>query len=440
MQFSENWLRTLVNPDLTTDELSHLMTMSGLEVEGITPAARPFAKIVVAKVLEVAKHPNADRLSVCQVDAGTGTILNIVCGAPNVRPGMMTGCAMIGAELPTEEEGKPFTIKKGKLRGVESAGMLCSFRELQLSEDHSGIMDLPEDAPLGTDLRDYLQLEDSIFEIKLTPNKADCLSLLGVAREVSALTGVKLNRPVSEPAKVTSNDILSVKVEAPDLCGRFSGRVIKGINANAPTPEWMKQRLERSGQRSISAIVDISNYVMLEGGQPNHIYDLDKIDGGLTIRWGKKGEKVKLLNDMTVEVDDWVGIIADNTAVEFLGGIMGGDRTSVSSDTKNIYIEVAFWWPDAIRGRARLYNFATDASHRFERGVDFNATVTALERITALVLEICGVEGETTVGPVDDQILNLPNRNPVVLRREKAEKVIGIPLSADQIADIFTRL
>lgn len=440
MQFSENWLRTLVNPDLTTDELSHLMTMSGLEVEGITPAARPFSKIVVAKVLEVAKHPNADRLSVCQVDAGTGTILNIVCGAPNVRPGMMTGCALIGAELPTEEEGKPFTIKKGKLRGVESNGMLCSFRELQLSEDHSGIMDLPEDAPLGSDLRDYLQLDDSIFEIKLTPNKADCLSLLGVAREVSALTGAKLNRPVSDPAKVTSDDKLPVKVEAPDLCGRFSGRVIRGINANAPTPEWMKQRLERSGQRSISAIVDISNYVMLEGGQPNHIYDLDKIDGGLTIRWGKKGEKVKLLNDMTVEVDDWVGIIADNTAVEFLGGIMGGDRTSVSSDTKNIYIEVAFWWPDAIRGRARRYNFSTDASHRFERGVDFNATVTALERITALVLEICGVEGETTVGPVDDQILNLPKRNPVVLRREKAEKVIGIPLSADQIADIFTRL
>ena len=377
MQFSENWLRTLVNPDLTTDELSHLMTMSGLEVEGITPAARPFSKIVVAKVLEVAKHPNADRLSVCQVDAGTGTILNIVCGAPNVRPGMMTGCALIGAELPTEEEGKAFTIKKGKLRGVESNGMLCSLRELQLSEDHSGIMDLPENAPLGMDLRDYLQLEDSIFDIKLTPNKADCLSLLGVAREISALTGAKLNRPVSEPAKVTSNDKLPVKVEAPDLCGRFSGRVIKGINANAPTPEWMKQRLERSGQRSISAIVDISNYVMLEGGQPNH---------------------------------------------------------------RNIYIEVAFWWPDAIRGRARRYNFSTDASHRFERGVDFNATVTALERITALVLEICGVEGETTVGPVDDQILSLPKRDPVVLRREKAEKVIGIPLSTEQIADIFTRL
>ena len=440
MQFSENWLRTMVDPDLTTDELAHLMTMSGLEVEEVVPVAKPFSDIVVAEVLEVKKHPNADRLSVCQVDAGTGTILNIVCGAPNVRPGMKTGCALVGAVLPPGEDGKPFSIKKGKLRGVESNGMLCSFRELQLSEDHSGIMDLPEDAPVGASLRDYLQLEDAIFDVKLTPNKADCLSVLGVAREVAAVSGATLNRPVSAPARVTSGDKLPVKVEAPDLCGRFSGRVIKGINANAPTPEWMKQRLERSGQRSISALVDISNYVMLEGGQPNHIYDLDKIDKSLTVRWGKKGEKVKLLNDMTVDVDDWIGVIADDTAVEFLGGIMGGDRTSVSSDTRNIFIEVAFWWPDAIRGRARRFNFSTDASHRFERGVDYNGTVAALERITALVLEICGVEGETTVGPVDDQILNLPERKPVVLRREKAESVIGIPVKADQIADIFTRL
>lgn len=440
MQFSEKWLRTMVDPDLTTDELAHLMTMSGLEVEEVVPVAKPFSNIVVAEVLEVAKHPNADRLSVCQVNAGTGTILNIVCGAPNVRPGMKTGCALVGAVLPPGEDGKPFSIKKGKLRGVESNGMLCSFRELQLSDDHSGIMDLPEDAPVGINLRDYLQLEDAVFDIKLTPNKADCLSVLGVAREVSAVSGAQLNRPVSAPARVTSGDKLPVKVEAPDLCGRFSGRVIKGINANAPTPEWMKQRLERSGQRSISALVDISNYVMLEGGQPNHIYDLDKIDQSLTVRWGRKGEKVKLLNDMTVEVDDWIGVIADDTAVEFLGGIMGGDRTSVSSDTCNIFIEVAFWWPDAIRGRARRFNFSTDASHRFERGVDYNGTVAALERITALVLEICGIEGETTVGPVDDQILNLPVRNPVVLRREKAENVIGIPVKADQIADIFTRL
>ena len=217
MQFSESWLRTMVDPDLTTDELAHLMTMSGLEVETVAPVAKPFSNIVIAEVVEVAKHPNADRLSVCQVNAGTGTMLNIVCGAPNVRPGMKTGCALVGAVLPPDENGKPFSIKKGKLRGVESHGMLCSFRELQLSEDHSGIMDLPEDAPVGTSLRDYLQLEDAVFDIKLTPNKADCLSVLGVAREVSAVSGARLNRPVSPPARVTSADRLPVKVEAPDF-------------------------------------------------------------------------------------------------------------------------------------------------------------------------------------------------------------------------------
>ena len=440
MQFSENWLRTMVDPDMTTDELAHLMTMSGLEVEEVIPVAKPFSKIVVAEVIEVAKHPNADRLSVCQVDAGTGTILNIVCGALNVRPGMKTGCALVGAVLPPGEDGKPFSIKKGKLRGVESNGMLCSFRELQLSEDHSGIMDLPEDAPVGSDLREYLQLEDSIFDIKLTPNKADCLSLLGVAREVSALTGTPLAFHEAAKAKVTSDARQEVNILAPDLCGRFSGRVIRNINAKAATPEWMKQRLERSGQRSVSALVDISNYVMLECGQPNHIYDLDRIAGPLNVRWGEKGETVELLNGMTVEVDDWVGVIVDENGVESLGGVMGGDRTAISLDTENIFIEAAFWWPDAIRGRARQFNFTTDAAHRFERGVDFARTVETIERITELVLQICGTEGKTVVGPVDDQIVNLPVRKPVTLRRFRAEKVIGIALNNEQIADIFSRL
>ncbi len=440
MQFSENWLRTMVDPDMTTDELAHLMTMSGLEVEEVIPVAKPFSKIVVAEVIEVARHPNADRLSVCQVDAGTGTILNIVCGAPNVRSGMKTGCALVGAVLPPGEDGKPFSIKKGKLRGVESNGMLCSFRELQLSEDHSGIMELPEDAPVGRDLREYLQLEDSVFDIKLTPNKADCLSLLGVAREVSALTGAPLMFHEAVPATVTSDARQKVNIIAPDLCGRFSGRVIKNVNARAVTPEWMKQRLERSGQRSVSALVDISNYVMLECGQPNHIYDLDRISGPLDVRWGQKGETVKLLNEMTVEVDDWVGVIADENGVESLGGVMGGDRTSISLDTENIFIEAAFWWPDAIRGRARRFNFTTDASHRFERGVDFARTVETIERITELVLRICGIEGKTVVGPVDDEIADLPVRKPVVLRRSRAEKVIGIALDNGQIADIFSRL
>ncbi len=440
MQFSENWLRTMANPDMTSEELVHLLTMSGLEVEESEPVAPPFTGVVVAKVIDVVKHPNADRLTVCQVDAGTGETLSIVCGAPNVRPGMLVPCATVGAVLPTEEGEKPFQIKKGKLRGVESQGMLCSARELKLSEDHGGIMALPEDAPLGMNIRDYYELEDRVFTISLTPNKADCLSVLGVAREVAALTGVPLTPPAFKEMPTTTNDVLPVKIEAPDLCGRFSGRVVRGINANAPTPEWMKQRLERSGQRPINALVDISNYVMLESGQPSHIFDLDKVHGDLEVRWGREGETIKLLNESTVTVDDWVGVIADQNGVESLAGIMGGDRTAVSLETQNIFIEAAFWWPQAIQGRTRRYHFTTDAAHRFERGVDFAGTVKQIERITDLVLQICGVDGQTQVGPIDDQITNLPARTPLTMRTARAEKVIGVSFTDEQIADIFTRL
>jgi phenylalanyl-tRNA synthetase beta chain len=439
MQFSESWLRTLVDPKMTSDELSHLLTMSGLEVEDVEPVAPPFSNVVVANVVEVARHPNADRLNVCQVDAGTGTLLNIVCGAPNVRPGMKVPCALPGAKLPPGADGKPFEIKVGQLRGVESQGMLCSARELKLSEDHGGLLELPSDAPVGQNFRDYYQLNDLRFTIKLTPNKADCLSVLGVGREVSALTGTPLKEPTFKKVEVNSQEKLPVEVSAPDLCGRFSGRVIRGLNARAQTPDWMKRRLERSGQRSISALVDISNYVMLELGRPTHVFDLDKIHGGLHVRWGKKGESLKLLNGNTVEVDEWVGVIADDKEIESLAGIMGGDSTAVSLDTRNIYLEAAFWWPQAIQGRARRYNFSTDAAHRFERGVDYATTVEHIERITALIVEICGGE-DTKVGPVDDKIINLPQRKPVSVRTARAVKVIGVPLTDDQIADIFTRL
>lgn len=440
MQFSEKWLRTMSDPNMNSDELAHLLTMSGLEVEEVEPVAPPFSKIVVAKVLDVAKHPNADRLTVCQVDAGTGEILSIVCGAPNVRPGMQVVCALVGAVLPPGEDGKPFEIKLGKLRGVESQGMLCSARELKLSEDHSGLMDLPQDAPVGQDVRDYFALDDCKFTIKLTPNKADCLSVLGVAREVSALTGTPLVVPQYQVVAPTTTDMLPVKISAPDLCGRFSGRVIRGINAKAETPDWMKQRLERSGQRPIAALVDISNYVMLEAGQPSHVYDLDKVHGSLDVRWGRKGESLKLLNESTVEVDDWIGVIADESGIESLAGIMGGDRTAVTLETKDIFLEAAFWWPSAIQGRGRRFNFSTDAAHRFERGVDFAGIVAQIERITALIVEICGVEGQTQVGPVEDQIVNLPQRKLVSLRTARAVKVIGVPFSDEQIADIFSRL
>jgi phenylalanyl-tRNA synthetase beta chain len=439
MQFSENWLRSMVDPKMNSDELAHLLTMSGLEVEEVEAVAPPFSNVVVAEVMEVVRHPNADRLNVCQVDVGTGTLLNIVCGAPNVRVGMKAICAMAGAVLPPGADGKPFEIKVGKLRGVESQGMMCSAKELKISEESSGLMELPEDAPVGQNIRDYLALNDRKFTIKLTPNKADCLSVLGVAREVAALTGSPLSLPAARSVPVTTDEILPAKVSAPDLCGRFTGRVIRGLNARAATPEWMKRRLERSGQRSVSALVDISNYVMLELGQPSHVFDLAKIHGSIDVRWGKKGESLKLLNGNTVEVDEWVGVIADEKEIESLAGIMGGDSTAVTLDTTDIYLEAAFWWAGAIQGRARRFNFSTDAAHRFERGVDFAATVERIERITALIVEICGTPS-TKVGPVDDQVVNLPQRQPVVLRTARAQKVIGVAIDDDTVADIFTRL
>ncbi|MFP6559604.1 phenylalanine--tRNA ligase subunit beta [Paraburkholderia sp. B3] len=437
MLFPESWLRSFVDPKLTTEELAHALTMSGLEVEGLRPAAPPTSKIVVGRVLEVVKHPDADKLNVCQVDAGTGATLNIVCGAPNVAPGIKVPVALVGAELPPAEEGgKPFAIKLSKLRGVESQGMLCSARELKLSEDHSGLLILPEDTPIGQDIRETLNLDDTVFEVKLTPNKADCLSVYGVARETAAITGAPLKAPVFPMVEVKLDEKLPVKISAPDLCGRFSGRVIRGVNAHAKTPQWMVERLERSGQRSISALVDISNYVMLELGRPSHVFDLDKIHGSMDVRWGRKGETLKLLNGNTVEVDETVGVIADDREIESLAGIMGGDSTAVSLDTKNIYLEAAFWWPDSIRGRSRRYNFSTDAGHRFERGVDWSTTVEHIERITQLILDICGGEA----GPVDDQTVNVPTREPVKMRVARAARIIGVQIGADEIAGIFTRL
>lgn len=436
MQFPESWLREFCNPPIGTQELAEVLTMAGLEVEELRPVAPPFQRVVVAQVLEVAKHPNADRLNVCQVDAGTGQPLNIVCGAPNVRPGIKVPCALVGAELPPGEDGKPFQIKLGKLRGVESQGMLCSARELQLSEDQSGLLVLDDAARVGQDIREHLRLDDVLFTLKLTPNLAHCLSVYGIAREVSALTGAPLKDVRFDPVPVSNADKLPVSIEAPDLCGRFSGRVIRNVDTKARTPAWMVERLERCGQRSVTALVDISNYVMFEFGRPSHIFDLDKIHGGLNVRWGRAGEQLKLLNGNTIEVDEKVGVIADDEAVESLAGIMGGDATAVSDATRNIYVEAAFWWPQSVAGRSRRYNFSTDAGHRFERGVDPALTVEHIERISQLVLEICGGEP----GPMDDQIVNLPERRPVTLRVARAAKVIGMPVTQQQCADVFGRL
>ena len=439
MQFPESWLREFCNPSLTTQQLADTLTMAGLEVEELEPVAPPFTKIVVGEIKEAVQHPNADRLRVCQVDVGQGALLNIVCGAPNARVGIRVPCAMVGAELPPGEDGKPFVIKVGKLRGVESQGMLCSAKELKIADDHGGLLELPADAPLGQDIRQYLNLDDTLMTLKLTPNLAHCLSVYGIAREVSALTGAPLKAPAFPAVASQVSDKLAVKVLASDLCGRFSGRVVKGVNTKAQTPQWMVDRLARCGQRSVSPLVDISNYVMFEFGRPSHIFDLDKIHGGLQVRWGQAGETLKLLNGNTVTVDDKVGVIADDSQVESLAGIMGGDATAVSDDTQNIYIEAAFWWPTSIAGRSRRFNFSTDAGHRFERGVDPQLTVEHIEHITQLVLDICG-SPETQVGPIDDQILNMPAITPVTLRVARAVKVIGMPLTQQQCADALRGL
>jgi len=436
MQFPESWLRAFCNPPLTSQQLADTLTMAGLEVEELQPVAPPFTQIVVGEIKEAGQHPNADRLRVCQVDVGQGALLNIVCGAPNARVGIKVPCALVGAELPPGEDGKPFKIKLGKLRGVESQGMLCSARELKLSEDHGGLLELPADAVVGRDIREQLALDDMLFTLKLTPNLAHCLSVYGIAREVSALTGAPLLAPEFPAAPVALQDKLPVSVQAPDLCGRFTGRVVRGVNTRVQTPAWMVERLARCGQRSVSPLVDISNYVMFELGRPSHIFDLDKIHGGLQVRWGRAGEALKLLNGNTITVDEAVGVIADDQAVESLAGIMGGDATAVSDDTSNIYIEAAFWWPKAIAGRSRRYNFSTDAGHRFERGVDPSTTVEHIERITQLVLEICGGQA----GPMDDHVVNLPQAKPVTLRVARAAKVVGMPLTQVQCADALRRL
>lgn len=439
MQFPESWLREFCNPNLTTQQLADTLTMAGLEVEELQPVAPPFSKIVVGEIMAAEQHPNADRLRVCQVDVGQGSLLNIVCGAPNARVGIRVPCALVGAELPPGEDGKPFVIKVGKLRGVESQGMLCSAKELQIADDHGGLLELASDAPLGQDIRQHLNLDDTLMTLKLTPNLAHCLSVYGIAREVSALTGAPLKVPTFTPVASQTGDKLAVKIHASDLCGRFSGRIVKGVNTQAATPQWMVDRLARCGQRSVSPLVDISNYVMFELGRPSHIFDLDKIKGGLQVRWGKAGETLKLLNGNTVTVDEQVGVIADDAQVESLAGIMGGDATAVSDATQNIYIEAAFWWPRAIAGRSRRFNFSTDAGHRFERGVDPQLTVEHIERITQLVLDICGTP-QTQVGPMDDQTLNVPAIQPVTLRVARAVKIIGMPLNQQQCADALRSL
>jgi phenylalanyl-tRNA synthetase beta chain len=410
--------------------------MSGLEVEACAPVAPPFRGVVVAQVRAVAPHPSADKLKVCDVDAGDGAPVRVVCGAPNVVAGMKAPLARVGAQLPGETPQAPVTIRAAALRGVESSGMLCSARELGLSDDQSGLLSLDAAAPVGKDLREYLQLDDHALTIKLTPNRADCLSVLGVAREVAALTSAELRAPTIPAVPAVIDDSFPIRISAPLGCGRFTGRVIRNVNAAAPTPDWIRQRLARSGQRSISALVDVTNYVMLELGRPLHVYDLSKLSHGIDVRFGRKGESLELLNEQTVELSEDVLAITDASGPIGLAGIMGGASTKADLDTRDVLLEAAFFFPDAIAGRARRYNFASDASHRFERGVDFDNNLDGIERATALILAICGGQP----GPVNDTVAGLPVRKPVRMRVARARKVIGLAIAADEMEQIFSRL
>ena len=433
MKFSELWLRALCDPPLSTDGLCDKLTMAGLEVEETAPAAPPFSHVVVGRIGAVAPHPDADRLRVCTVDAGSNGKLQIVCGAPNAAAGMTVACALEGATLPGG-----LAIKRATVRGVESRGMLCSAKELGIDDDASGLLALDASLVPGTPLRDALALDDTLITLKLTPNRADCLSLAGIAREVAALTGAALTLPDEHRTPVTFDATRKVRVMDGQACPRFVARLIDGIDPKAPTPSWMKQRIERSGLRSISAIVDITNYVMLELGQPLHAYDDRLLDGDVVVRFARDGETLTLLNGQVLELEPGLLLVADEKKPLGLAGIMGGEHSGIADDTTRVYLEGAFWNPAVIQGKMRRLGFSSDAGYRFERGVDFAGCARAVERATHLILEICGGRA----GPLTDVVARdyLPQRDPVRVRTARVAKILGVSLSAETIAAIFTRL
>ncbi len=431
MKFSEHWLRSLVDPALDTAGLCDALTMAGLEVEDVAAAAPPFSGVVVGRIESVEKHPDADRLRVCTVDVGSPERLTIVCGAPNAAAGLLVPCALDGAQLPGD-----MTIRRTKMRGVESQGMLCSARELGLSEDASGLLELPRGLVPGRDLRQALALDDALITIKLTPNRPDCLSMAGIAREVAAITGAAAALPSIEPVTIDSDATRNVRVEDEDACPRFASRVIEGIDARAPTPAWMKERIERSGIRSISAVVDITNYVMLELGQPLHAYDARLLDGDVVVRFAREGETLTLLNGQTLALEPDLLLVCDSAKPLGLAGIMGGEHSGIAGDTTTVFLEGAFWNPAVIQGKMRRLGFASDAGYRFERGVDFALGPAGVERATQLIVDICGGRA----GPLSDLTGPLPPRKPVLLRSTRVARLLGIALAPDAIADVFRRL
>ncbi len=431
MQFSERWLRTLTDPPVATAALCNTLTMSGFEVEGAVPAAPPFEGVVVGRIEKVEPHPNADRLRVCAVDVGAGAPLTIVCGAPNAAAGMKAPCARVGATLPGG-----LAVKKAAVRGVESNGMLCSAKELGISDDASGLYVLPADAAVGVNLREALALDDTIITLKVTPNRADCLSMVGLARDVAAVTAAPLTLPPFNAAPVASRATREVRVEDKAGCPRFVSRVIEGIDPTAPTPAWMKERLERSGIRSISAVVDITNYVMLEQGQPLHAYDDRILDGAVVVRFARAGETLTLLNGQVLTLEPDLLMVCDEKKPLGLAGIMGGEHSGISDATTTVFLEGAFWSPAVIQGRSRRLGFVSDAGYRFERGVDFGNAARAVERATGLILEICGGRA----GPLGDVVAALPARNPVRVRPARVGRLLGIAVDDATIAALFTRL
>lgn len=433
MKFSENWLREWVNPDISSDELSEQLSMAGLEVDDVSPVAGEFSNVVVGHVVECGKHPEADKLQVTKINVGEDELIDIVCGASNCRQGLKVAVAKVGAVLPGN-----FKIKKAKLRGQPSFGMLCSASEIGLSEESDGILELPEDAVIGQDIRDYLDLDDVSIEVDLTPNRSDCLGIIGIAREVGVLTKTAVSGISIPDIAAQIDDSLPISLAAPAACPRYLGRVIKGININAVSPIWLVEKLRRSGIRSIDPVVDVTNYVLLELGHPMHAFDLAKIEGGITVRYPNENEKLTLLDGTEVSLKKDTLIIADENQPLAMAGIFGGQNSGVTQQTQDVFLEAAFFSRDAILGQARQYGLHTDASHRYERGVDFQLQKTAMERATALLLDIVGGQA----GPIVEAIetAQLPQRNDVLVRHARITQLLGTSIPAENITDILNRL
>ncbi|MDE1224648.1 phenylalanine--tRNA ligase subunit beta [Vibrio aestuarianus] len=433
MKFSESWLREWVSPAVTTDELTHQITMAGLEVDDVLPVAGEFTGVKVGQVVECAQHPDADKLRVTKVDVGEEELLDIVCGASNCRQGIKVAVATVGAVLPGD-----FKIKKAKLRGQPSHGMLCSFTELGIDVESDGIMELAEDAVIGTNFREFLNLDDVTVDVDLTANRADCFSIRGLAREVGVLNRADVTEPMAKGVTPSIDDVVAIDVQAPAACPRYLGRVVKNVNVQAQTPLWMQEKLRRCGIRSIDPVVDITNYVLLEQGQPMHAFDLAKIDGGIVVRLAEQGEKLTLLDGTEAELNADTLVVADHNKALAIAGIFGGEGSGVSSETKDVLLECAFFAPDHIRGRARSYGLHTDSSMRFERGVDYALQASAMERATELLVEICG--GEVAPVVAVESATDLPTPNTVTLRRTKLDNLLGHSISDADVVEILQRL